>query len=228
MKFFTTDIFTKNEDNFFNSVLFFSIFISPIIGGIKGFSVNLLWLLIPLSWGMVTKRWSQLGLNVHQFPPLKLLKLLSISFLGGILCGVFLLVINNRIPDFLYFLLILPSLHKQMTLGNPWILISLIPVAHFIHEIFYRGYIQSTLTLKFSSVIPSILFSSLLFAWTHVFIYSSLKEITLGYVICFVFIESIIGGYLFYVTKNLLSSVTFRSTNLIVISIILYKQKGLI
>jgi membrane protease YdiL (CAAX protease family) len=223
--------------------LLWAIAVAPFIGGVRGVATNAGWLLLPLIWLRFHPHPSLIGLGPLR--PARRILLIAASALGaGVCTGFALTAVGHCFPPLVQFTLALPSLHRGVCGGSIVLFIALIPVAHFGHELFYRGYLQSRFTTLFHAAGPAILLTGVLFAWTHVFIFSSpdfravfarmtgapapSPEVILAAVTAFTFVESVAAGFIFHVSKTLLGPVAFRAANLITIVLIAYPAAGLL
>jgi membrane protease YdiL (CAAX protease family) len=235
-----------DSQGIFLLALFYAVAVSPFIGGIRGWPCTLGWLVFPVLWLWKTGRRADIGLQApSDFGRTTLLLLLSVAI--GVLCGFGFYELGLRLPLISQFTLALPTLHKSFVGHNTRLFLALIPVGHFVHELFYRGYMQTRLALRLGSASAAIIVSALLYAWTHVFIYSSyefqqamtsltggrLAEITnvqntLTLVVGFSFIESVLAGYALKLTKSILPAVAIRSSNLLTLCLLVYSQNGIL
>lgn len=226
------------------AALVFAVGISPFVGGVRGPITTLGWVAIPLAWAALGRRWRDVGLGARRGSTARAIVL---GGAAGLATGLLLLAVNRTVPAFLQFVWALPSLHREMVFGNITLFLLGIPLAHFIHELFYRGFLQTHLSRAFASPVPAILLCALLYAWTHVFIFASEEYRaavsavagatgvplagalpTLQAVVVFSFIESILGGTAFHLTGNLWSTVALRAANLSIIVAVLYPRAAML
>lgn len=73
----------------------------------------------------------------------------------------------------------------------------------FAEEIFFRGYLQTTLEERLKSPYKAILISSLMFCIPHMILFPSLTAVL-------TFFPSLVFGYLFYITRSIYASVIFH------------------
>ncbi len=225
--------------------LTFAVCVSPFIGGIRGLGTMLVWLILPLAWGYRRRGWRQLGLQTGASAG-RWAAAVAVSAVAGIAVAGLFLWAGSAYPVLLEFIGVIPALHGEMVLSIPFF-IAMIPVAHVVHELFYRGFLQSRLTAELGSAPAAILFGALLYAWTHVFIYASLEyqagahelyagtatapasvEVTLRAVTFFAFVESIGGGTAFHLTGNVFAAVAFRAANLMTLVLVVFPRVGLL
>jgi membrane protease YdiL (CAAX protease family) len=225
--------------------LFYAVAISPFIGGVRGWPCTLGWLVPPALWLWQTKDRSAIGLQA----PGSFQR--SIAVLGGsvgvgVLTGFGFYILGLKLPLVSQFTLALPTLHRSFVGDNVKLFLVLIPVGHFVHELFYRGFLQSRLAARLGSDAPAILVSALLYAWTHVFIYSSQEfqnamisltggklavydvQRTLILVVAFSFVESALAGCALKWTKSIFPAIAIRSSNLLTVCLLVYRQNGIL
>jgi membrane protease YdiL (CAAX protease family) len=226
--------------------LVYAVAVSPFIGGIRGIPVAVGWLLLPLLWASVAAGgWAGLGLRPGR--PLKSwLIALGGAGAAGAVTATLLLAVGSRVPHLLEFVAVIPHLHRDTVAGNIVLFVALIPVAHVVHELFYRGFLQQRLAERLG-VAPAILLGALAYAWTHVFVYASADyaagaaalapagsgtaaatEATLIAVTVFAFVESIGAGLALHLTRNLFAAVAFRAVNLIIVALAVFARHGLL
>jgi membrane protease YdiL (CAAX protease family) len=223
--------------------LIYAIWISPFIGGVRGWPCTIGWLVPPAIWLWRTGDAQALGLRLpgpHRF------RNLTLALAAGLLCGFGFFALGSLFPMVTQFTLALPALHRSADYGNVKLFIALIPVGHFVHEIFYRGFLQGRFTVRWKSPWPAILLSALLYAWTHVFIFSSQEfqaimttimggaagvanvQRTLAAVVGFSMVESVGAGIAAHFTKSVWPAIAFRVTNLVTVVLLVYPRFGLI
>ena len=187
-----------------------------------------------------------LGLRLPATPRKTAAIALSSAALG---CGtgLILLLVAGWYPGLLQFIYALPGLHRGVCGDHIVLFIFLIPVAHFAHELFYRGFLQTKFSALLKSVPAAIAVAAVLFAWTHVFVFSSPEiqsleaqavpasamqgmsvEAVLKTVTLFTLVESVGAGILLQLFGTLIAPVLFRTANLTVIGIVLYSRAGLV
>jgi membrane protease YdiL (CAAX protease family) len=222
----------------FTAAIAYGIWVSPFIGGVRGAPTIVGWLAVPLLWLLVTRRGDAIGLGRGVWTRRSAA---TVVLWGGVgvASGLLFLAVATVIPAALTFVFALPALHRGAVGDNIVLFVVLIPAAHFVHELFYRGYLQSQLVARLASPVNAIMLAALLYAWTHVFIFSSAEigvassqvrepSSTLHGVIIFSFVESLVGGIAFHWTRNLLSTIAFRAANLTTIVLVLYPRAGLL
>lgn len=226
--------------------LFYAVAISPFIGGVRGWPCTLGWLVPPLLYIWRVGRPSDIGLQAFRGASRTAIVLLLSAGLGTA-CGFGFYLLGRKLPLISQFTLALPTLHRSFVGTNVKLFLVLIPVGHFVHELFYRGYMQSRLAVRLGTNAAAILISALLYAWTHVFIYSSLEfqqamisltggkltavsdvQNTLILVVSFSFVESILAGYAFKLTHSILPAIAIRSSNLLTVCLLVYSQNHLL
>jgi membrane protease YdiL (CAAX protease family) len=224
--------------------LLYAVAVSPFIGGVRGWPCTLGWFIAPALWLWRTHdRWS-IGLQAPRAPS-------SVSALAGcigagVLTGMGFYWLGFKLPLISQFTLALPSLHRSFVGNNILLFLALIPVGHFVHELFYRGFLQSRLAVCLDSDAQAIILCALLYAWTHVFIYSSREfqaamasitqgklaaqdvRMTLILVVAFSFVESLIAGFALKWTKSIFPSIAFRSSNLLTVCLLVYQRNGIL
>jgi membrane protease YdiL (CAAX protease family) len=230
------------QDKLFTLALLLAIFLFPLIGGIRGVAIYAGWFAFPLIAAWQQRSGSAFGLN---WPPgfLRFAGIALTSAILGVTCAALLLKFNTRVPV-VQFVYMLPYLHKSVV-GNSFVFfLALIPVAHTAHELFFRGYLQSELSRRLTPW-AGLGLATLLFAWTHVLIFSSdecrhiLQAIDptlpglhvseselLRSVLGFAGLESVIAGALLMATRTVVSGIIFRASNLIMIALILHHRLG--
>ena len=232
------------ERAFLLAGLAYAVCVSPFIGGIRGVPVAMGWLAIPLLWAWRAKAWRELGLAPGR-PAAVWLRQVILSAAAGAVVAVAVLGVAEVYPELLRFLGVIPALHRDTVNGNIPLFLALIPVAHAVHELFYRGFLQSRLSARLGSPAAAILLAGLLYAWTHVFIYSSLEysaglsalfgpgsgddvAATLRAVALFALLESVGAGMAFHKTQNLFTAVAFRAAHLITLCAVVFPRIGLL
>jgi membrane protease YdiL (CAAX protease family) len=226
--------------------LVYAVLISPFIGGVRGLAPNLCWLAWPLIFLWRDRKPAWLGLRL----PASLWntgKIAGLSAALGCGTGAILLLAAGWYPSLLQFIYALPGLHRGVCGDHIVLFIFLIPVAHFAHELFYRGFLQMKLAVLLKSVPAAIAVAAVLFAWTHVFVFSSPEiqsleaqalpasamqemsvEAVLKTVTLFTLVESAGAGILLQMFGTLIAPVLFRTANLTTIVIVLYSRAGLV
>jgi membrane protease YdiL (CAAX protease family) len=226
--------------------LLYAVTVSPFIGGVRGWPCTLGWLVPPVLWLWRTGDRSGIGLQKPRTmaPAVGVL----IGFVAiGVLTGFGFYLLGFKLPLISQFTLALPSLHRSFVGNNVKLFLALIPVGHFVHELFYRGFLQTRLALRLGSTAPAIVLSALLYAWTHVFIYSSQEfqmamasltggklagiqdvQTTLTLVVAFSFVESALAGLALKWTESIFASVAFRSSNLLTVCLLVYWHNGIL
>lgn len=226
------------------AALVYAVCVSPFIGGVRGPMTTFGWIAIPLAWAAARRRWCDVGLGASRR---RNATAAAVGAAAGLATGLLLLAVNRAVPEFLQFVWALPALHREMVFGNIVLFLLGIPLAHFIHELFYRGFLQTHLARAFASPVLAILLCALLYAWTHVFIFASDEYraavaavvgatgvplagalTTLQAVVIFSFVESILGGAAFHLTGSLWSTVALRATNLSIIVAVLYPRAAIL
>lgn len=220
--------------------------VSPFIGGVRGLAPNLCWLALPLLFLWRVRRPELLGLRLPPSPG-KTGLVAAASAALGCGAGLLLLLAAGPFPALLQFVYALPGLHRSVCGDRLLLFIALIPAAHFAHELFYRGFLQTRLAALLGSVPAAIAVAAVLFAWTHVFVFSSPEiqsleaqappaaavqamsaQTVLQTVTLFTFVESLAAGTLLQLSGTLLAPVLFRTANLTTIVIVLYTRAGLV
>lgn len=235
--------FTKLDHHVLALGLVYAILVSPFIGGVRGWPCTLGWLVPPVIWLWRTSDLQGLGLRVaggHRFTKL------ALAMSAGFLCGLALVALGSLFPAVTKFTLALPALHRNADYGNVKLFIALIPIGHFVHEVFYRGFLQKQLALRLQSPWLAILLSALLYSWTHVFIFSSNEfqtimtavvgtnsgvadvERTLAGVVSFSMVESVGAGLALHWTSSVWACVVFRVANLVTVILLVYPRYGLL
>lgn len=226
-----------------SGALVYAILVSPFIGGIRGWPCTFGWLSAPALWLWCSGDTKALGLGLTG--P-KQLRHLALAIAGGLLFGFGFFALGKRFPMIAQFTLALPALHRSADYGNVRLFIALIPVGHFVHELFYRGFLQGQLRKRLQSPWLAILLCALLYSWTHIFIYSSTEfqqimgsilgnngdithvHRTLAAVVSFAMIESVGAGFAVHATKSIWPGVVFRVTNLVTLILLVYPRFGLL
>ncbi len=233
------------SDPIFVLALVFAAVVSPFIGGVRGLAPNLCWLAFPLFflWRSAKPEGLRLRLPASRA---ETGKIVACSLALGCGTGLLLLLAAHWFPPLLQFIYALPGLHRGVCGGHIAVFILLIPAAHFAHEFFYRGLLQTNLEALLKSVPAAIAVAAVLFAWTHVFVFSSPEvqrleaqvlpasamqgmgvETVLRTVVLFTFVESVAAGALLRLFGTLAAPVLFRSANLVTIVVVLYTRSGL-
>ena len=230
------------QDRLFTLALLLAIFLFPLIGGIRGAPVYIGWFAVPLIAAWQQRSGAAFGLKL---PPtfFSFAGVVLASAILGVACAALLLKLNSKIPV-VQFVYMLPYLHKSVV-GNSFVLfLAMIPIAHTAHELFFRGYLQSELSRRLTPW-AGLGLAALLFAWTHVLIFSSeeclqiLQAVNpmlpglhlseselLRTVLGFACLESLIAGTLLMATRTVLSGIIFRASNLMMITVILHRRLG--
>lgn len=163
--------------------------------------IYLFWLLIPLIWLLLSKESTEFGIT-----KVNLLKAVVLGLAFGIGVGLLKYYFSSTFP------LLTSGFLKYTTDYLPkvgiLVYILMIFVGDMVRELFYRGYLQTRFIRRFSPFI-AILFAAVLLGLTD--------QIEGVYSMASVTINGIISGYLFYSTKNLISSIVFIPTQFIVI-----------
>ncbi len=232
------DRFDRIDRLCFTAAIAYGIWGSPFIGGVRGTPAIVGWLAIPVLRLLLTRRGEELGLGRAVWTARSAATVVRWGGVG-VASGLLFLGVATMVPAALEFVFALPTLHRGAVGDSIVLFVVLIPAAHFVHELFYRGYLQSQLVARLASPANAIMLAALLYAWTHVFIFSAsevgavLSQVrepssTLQGVIIFSFVESLVGGIAFHCTKNLLSTIAFRAANLTTIVVVLYPRAGLL
>lgn len=233
------------ESNFILMLgLLYAVAASPFIGGVRGWPCTLGWLIPPALWLWQTRDRASIGLQMPRThaPAAALLA----GGIVGVLAGFGFYLLGFKLPLISQFTLALPSLHRSFVGNNIKLFLVLIPVGHFVHELFYRGFLQTRLAARLGADAPAIVLGALLYAWTHVFIYSSVEfqaamasltggrlaaqdvQTTLTLVVAFSFVESFLAGLALKWTKSIFVSIVFRSSNLLTVCLLVYRQNGIL
>lgn len=164
-------------------------------------AIYLFWLLIPLIWLFFSKESIECGITKDN-----ILKAAVLGLTFGIVVGLFKYYFSFTYP------LLTSGFLKYSTNYLPkvgiLVYILMIFVGDTVRELFYRGYLQTRFMKSFSPFV-SILFAAVLLGFTD--------QIEGVFSMASVTINGIISGYLFYHTKNLMSSITFIPSQFIVI-----------
>lgn len=227
------------------AALVFAIALCPFVGGVRGVPPYLGWVLIPLAAvGFAPRRArSELYLDLPGGSWRGVFTVLVCAGVGAA-CGLAWLRLGRGWPGLIEFVRLLPWLHRELVGGRVWLFLALIPAAHVAHELFYRAFVQQRLAARLG--LPAgVLLGALLFAWTHVFVFSSGEYLgalaalrgtagpeaagqTLAAVIGFCSVEALVGGTLLARTRSLWSAVAFRAANLLVITLALHADGRLV
>jgi membrane protease YdiL (CAAX protease family) len=234
------------HDAIFPLALLYAIGVSPFIGGVRGWPCTLGWLIMPLLYLWKTGRPAEIGLRLPG-PFRQSAAILTASVAIGVSTGFAFYFISGRFPLLSQFTLALPVLHKSFVGTNVRLFLILIPIGHFVHELFYRGYLQRRLASYLNSSFIPILLCALLYAWTHIFIYSSQEfqqamtsitgdrlggihdvQRTLTLIVSFSFVESVLAGIAVKWTKSIFPAIAIRSSNLLTLCLLVYSRMGLL
>jgi membrane protease YdiL (CAAX protease family) len=240
------DVRTGEDHGLFAFALIYAVAVCPFIGGVRGWPCTVGWLIAPALSLWQTRNWQGVGLGSIG-SPIRLFRLAAAGVFLGVLIALGFFALRSRFPMLVWFTVALPGLHRSFVGGNVKLFIALIPIGHFVHELFYRGYLQTRLAARMSSGLAGILIAALLYAWTHVFIFSSPEfqlgmqsvlggtglgadnvRTTLVAVVAFSFVESIVAGTLLYVTKSIWPAISFRVANLVTLTLLLYPRAHLL
>lgn len=221
------------------AALFFAVALCPFAGGVRGPLPYAGWVLIPLYAVAFSPRRALSGLDLG-LPGGTTRGLLTLAACAaaGALCGLAFLRLEGPFPRLIEFVQLLPWLHRDMVAGRVWLFLALIPAAHVAHELFYRAFVQRRLGARLGAP-AGLLIAALLFAWTHVFAFTSGEYVgallrlrgglpdpsaaqgALAGVMAFCALESLFSGLLVMRTRSLWSGVAFRAANLLVIALAL-------
>jgi membrane protease YdiL (CAAX protease family) len=226
--------------------LLYAVAVSPFIGGVRGWPCTLGWLVVPLLWLWRTGDRSGLGLQMPRTTAPTMVVLAGFAGIG-VITGFGFYLLGIKFPMISQFTLALPTLHRSFVGSNIKLFLALIPVGHFVHELFYRGFLQTRLAARLGSYAPAILLSALLYSWTHIFIYSSQEfqsamysvtggklmglqdvQTTLVLVVAFSIVESVLAGVALKWTKSIMAPVAFRSCNLLTVCLLVYRHNGIL
>lgn len=236
----------KEHEAIFLLGLLYAIAVCPFIGGVRGWPCTVGWLIFPLLYLYQTKSRAEIGLCA----PGPLGRSVIIVILGiaiGVLTAFAFYFTGLRLPLLSHFTLALPALHRSFVHDNIWLFLVLIPAGHFVHELFYRGYLQKQFAAYLGSGFAAILLGALLYAWTHVFIFSSREfqqamisvpggsldslgdvQRTLTTVVGFSFVESVLAGFAVKWTNSIIPAIAIRSSNLFMVCLLVYSKTGLL
>ncbi len=236
----------RGDDLLFILALLYAVAVSPFIGGVRGFVCMIGWLIVPIVWIWRTRSWEGVGLRSMAIKRSQAGVLLA-SIATGLCTAAILRVLSIQVPVLTGFVAALPYLHRGFVGNNIPLFIAMIPVGHFVHELFYRGYLQSRFTERLNSFAPAIILSALLYAWTHVFIFSSREfqlamaavygpgglgtadvQRTITAVVSYSFIESTLAGVALRLTGSIWPGILIRWSLLTAVCMIVYTRTGLL
>jgi membrane protease YdiL (CAAX protease family) len=204
------------------------------------------WLTLSLVYFGQLRQWRLFGLGTLRPRPVRVLSLFCSLFVG-ITAAWGLLALSGSFPLLTGFVLALPQIHRSLVHGNVWLFLALIPFGQLTHELFYRGFLQQELARRLRAPVAAIALSTVLYAWTHVFIFSSLEfasdlrsvagqrfgglqdvRTTLAAVVAYSMVESILSGIALLITRSIWPSVLIRSSLLVSVCFVLFRRYGLL
>jgi len=206
----------KNRGEYLQNVLLLlSIFFSLLIGFIGGVpsQIALIGFIVIIGiWLFYTKDLNSVGITKEL-----LIKNALLGATSGVVVAALMLSIYLNLPEVSAHFFQLPLIFSEKTgIESKNIIKILFPISYILgsllHELFYRGFLQSRLSTRIKPVY-SILLAAGLFGWGH--FPEGIYSMMIG------FYEGVICGTLFYKTGSIISPWSFRVFHMVTILIVL-------